>query len=94
MHDVRAQASRVWLAFTPGTFRIISTTSTSETKYDYEQLPSKRAKENNTKEQHQHVNHLGLVICDWTKRVQSHELNQHVQEQLRSAELRHKRQEA
>ena len=41
MNDVRGQASPAFLAFTPGTFRTIITTSTTENKHDYDQLRSK-----------------------------------------------------
>ena len=43
---------------------------------------------------HDQVTHLGLVMSDWRKRLKSDELYQHVQQQLRSAELLHKREEA
>ena len=46
------------------------------------------------KKPHDPVNHLGFDISDWTKRLKSHELYQLVQEQLRNAELLHKREEA
>ena len=36
-------------------------------------------------EKHDQVKHLGLRISDWTRRLKSDELEQHVQYQLRSA---------
>ena len=43
------------------------------------------------KKTHDHVNHLGFCISDWTKRFKSHDLYQHVQYKLRSAELPNKK---
>ena len=73
MNDVRAQVSRALFDSTPGTFRIIITTSTSEHKYDYDQLPRKQVNKNNKKKKHDQVKHLGLRICDWTKRLKPHQ---------------------
>ena len=42
------------------------------------------------KKPHDPVNHLGFDISDRTKRLKSHELHQHVQYKLRSAELPNK----
>ena len=44
------------------------------------------------KKPHDPVNHLGFDISDKTKRLKSHELHQHVQYKLRSAELPNKNQ--
>ena len=43
---------------------------------------------------HDQVTHLGLGMSDSRKRLESDELYQHVQQQLRSAELLYKREEA
>ena len=79
MNDVRAKSSRVLLDSTPRTFRSIKTTSTNENKYDYGQLPLKQADTNNKMEKHDQVNHSGLGISAWTKRLKSHELYRLVQ---------------
>ena len=51
MNDVRGQASPAFLDFTPGTLRIIITTSTSESRNDYDQLRSKKATNHNKREE-------------------------------------------
>ena len=47
MNGVRGQASHVVFDFTPGTLRVIRTTSTSQNRNDYDQLRSKKATNQN-----------------------------------------------
>ena len=42
------------------------------------------------KKPHDPVNHIGFDTSNWTKRLKSHELYQHIQYKLRSAELPNK----
>ena len=51
MNDVRSQASRALLDFTPGTFRIIITTNTIENRNDSDQLRSNKATIHNKSEE-------------------------------------------
>ena len=60
MNDVRAKAFRALLDSTPRTFRIITTTSTRENKYDYGQLPLKQIDTNNRR-----MSVLKLLVHCW-----------------------------
>ena len=60
------------------TKNLIIRISTTEKKYHYHELPSKRTHNNKKGKKPDQVNHLGLDNSDWTKRVKSHELYQHV----------------
>ena len=50
MNGVRGQASHVVFDFTPGTLRVIRTTSTRQNRNDYDQLGSKKASTRNRRE--------------------------------------------
>ena len=51
MNGVRGQASHVVFDFTPGTLRVVRTTSTIENRNDYDQLRSKKATTRNRREE-------------------------------------------
>ena len=51
MNDVGTQGSHAFLDFTPGTLRISITTSTRDSRDDYDKLRSKKATNHNKREE-------------------------------------------